>query len=141
LPAAVGPQPTVFDITGDMKPDLLGYPADAPDQLHIWRNVYDASQNESLFEKYTCSPLRNLFIHFVRRVPVSKLPFTKGQLCRIATPHSNAFVDLDGDCLAGVNGHRYQSLSFLYHFMQICSLHAKTLHIKYGSTKKTMGSN
>ncbi|KAE9384582.1 hypothetical protein BT96DRAFT_1026852 [Gymnopus androsaceus JB14] len=80
-------QPIPLDLNGDMKIDLLGmtpssqHSSTAPFQM--WKNVWNASQAYSpLFE-------------------VMNSPF-HGSQCTLSNPHSNAVIDLDGDCLADV---------------------------------------
>ncbi|KAG1456295.1 hypothetical protein G6F56_006860 [Rhizopus delemar] len=81
LPSAKGALPIVLDINGDMKTDILGYSKETS-ELSTWINVgdmaslFNVSSAESLFDKESIDE------------------------CNWATPHSNAFVDLDGDCLA-----------------------------------------
>ncbi|KDR81920.1 hypothetical protein GALMADRAFT_240232 [Galerina marginata CBS 339.88] len=101
LPPSTIPQPIPIDIDGDMKIDLLGItPASTGGQdstYQIWKNIWNASSSTpELFE-------------------IQDAPFS-GQQCTIANPHSNAVVDLDGDCLAdlflvcddGRGGNTYQ---------------------------------
>ncbi|OBZ83458.1 T-cell immunomodulatory protein [Choanephora cucurbitarum] len=80
LPSAQGALPIVLDINGDMKTDLLGYAKDT-NELSIWTNQAPSP----LFNLTSASGLFNK---------------TASDRCRWANPHSNAFVDLDGDCLA-----------------------------------------
>ncbi|KAI8368959.1 hypothetical protein BD560DRAFT_330475 [Blakeslea trispora] len=82
LDSAQGALPIVLDINGDMKTDLLGYTKDT-NELMIWQN--QAPSSDSLFNLTSASHLFNK---------------TATDRCRWANPHSNAFVDLDGDCLA-----------------------------------------
>ncbi|CAG8492968.1 10051_t:CDS:10 [Paraglomus occultum] len=84
VPSAMSPQPIPFDFSGNMTTDLLGYRYDNnPDKkLSLWKNIYNA-ESDVLFE-------------------VSDLPIdeTATPPCKLADPHSNAFVDLNGDCLS-----------------------------------------
>ncbi|GAA5978759.1 hypothetical protein JCM10908_004473 [Rhodotorula pacifica] len=85
--AATLAQPIPLDGNGDMRTDLLGYSAADPKRLQMWRNSYSTSNTSSAFS-LTDAPL-----------DYSSHPsgtFT----CRFPSPHFNAFVDLDGDCLA-----------------------------------------
>ncbi|KAJ7368771.1 hypothetical protein DFH08DRAFT_762818 [Mycena albidolilacea] len=95
VPASALPQPIPIDVDGDMKIDLLGMTpssqgnSDSPFQ--VWQNIWNASE--------PLSPLFNVGD-----------PLFKGAQCTLASPHSNAVVDLNGDCLADVflfcdNGH------------------------------------
>lgn len=83
IPSATGAQPMILDYFGNMRPDLLGVPSDNNPEgnLSIWRN---SEATSSLFETVAFSP--------------SNLT----QPCKLADPHSNAFIDLNGDCLAGM---------------------------------------
>ncbi|KAK7062132.1 T-cell immunomodulatory protein [Favolaschia claudopus] len=87
VPASALPQPIPIDVDGDMKIDLLGMtPASqgsSTSPFQVWQNVWNASD--------PLSPLFNL-----EDAPL------KGTQCKLANPHSNAVVDLDGDCLADV---------------------------------------
>ncbi|KIK59028.1 hypothetical protein GYMLUDRAFT_74611 [Collybiopsis luxurians FD-317 M1] len=88
LESSTLPQPIPLDLNGDMKIDLLGITPDSERHtpsapFQAWKNVWNASQEKSpLFE-------------------MADPPF-HGTQCHIANPHSNAVVDLDGDCLADV---------------------------------------
>ncbi|KAF8214026.1 hypothetical protein K438DRAFT_1802750 [Mycena galopus ATCC 62051] len=75
-------QPIPIDVDGDMKIDLLGMAPSSQD-LQVWQNVWNASD-----------PLSPLFS--------VGAPLFNGSQCTLASPHSNAVVDLDGDCLADV---------------------------------------
>ncbi|KAF5364540.1 hypothetical protein D9757_011334 [Collybiopsis confluens] len=81
-------QPIPLDLDGDMKIDLLGMTVDSQQHtpnapFQAWKNVWNGSElNSPLFE-------------------LTDAPF-QGTQCDIANPHSNAVVDLDGDCLADV---------------------------------------
>lgn len=73
-------QPVAVDANGDMKIDLLGLTPNS-DNLKVWQNTWNASRpNRGVFE-------------------VTDLRMDDAS-CKLANPHSNAFVDLDGDCLA-----------------------------------------
>ncbi|KAH9483665.1 T-cell immunomodulatory protein [Psilocybe cubensis] len=87
LPPSTLSQPIPIDVDGDMKIDLLGMTTSSTgsssDIFQIWQNTWNASSpNPVLFN-------------------VQDANF-KGQQCTISNPHSNAVVDLDGDCLADV---------------------------------------
>ncbi|KAM6500960.1 hypothetical protein JOM56_003974 [Amanita muscaria] len=91
-------QPILIDADGDLKIDMLGESATrGRGTYQLWKNVWNNSQSHSpLFEMMT--------------------PNFHGAQCSLANPHSNAVVDLNGDCLADVflvcddgNGHyKYQ---------------------------------
>ncbi|ORX98916.1 integrin alpha N-terminal domain-containing protein [Basidiobolus meristosporus CBS 931.73] len=80
LPPATSAQPVTLDYDGDMRTDLIGYPASNPGQLSVWKNT-GTNDPAKLFEITPFTPVG-------------------GQACKISNPHSNAFIDLDGDCLA-----------------------------------------
>ncbi|KAG0188719.1 hypothetical protein DFQ28_004447 [Apophysomyces sp. BC1034] len=89
LPSARRALPMVLDISGDMKPDILGYAWDNKDpaELSMWINMADHStQNQTSI--YNLTSASHLFEK------------TYTDECVWAHPHSNAFLDLDGDCLA-----------------------------------------
>lgn len=83
-------QPLVIDAKGDLRPDLLGLGkgSDATDApfLQLWTN-FDEQSEASRFT----APLE-----------------PSSSLCQLTTPHSDAFVDLNGDCLAG-ESHKYKN--------------------------------
>ncbi|CCM05781.1 uncharacterized protein FIBRA_08014 [Fibroporia radiculosa] len=90
-------QPIPMDLNGDMKIDLFGIssPPDRNAPYKVWENVWNASQQNS--------PVFNL-----------KRPKFNGAQCTLANPHSNAAIDLNGDCLADIflvcdegNGRKY----------------------------------
>ncbi|CAD6914554.1 unnamed protein product [Tilletia controversa] len=93
-------QPLMLDASGDMRTDFLAHPFSSPssssskgklEPLQIWRNNFT-------------SPSRHFpgSQGFVRQ----DLPFydksgkSAPSNCQLAHPHSSAFVDLNGDCLA-----------------------------------------
>ncbi|KAJ3160679.1 hypothetical protein HDU86_000438 [Geranomyces michiganensis] len=76
LESATGMQPFIVDYTGAMKPELLGYPVGKDRKLSLWKPTVGATASE---------------------VPLTQ---NSTALCTLAHPHSNAFVDLDGDCVA-----------------------------------------
>ncbi|KAF8188320.1 hypothetical protein BJ912DRAFT_1031903 [Pholiota molesta] len=87
LPSSILSQPIPLDVDGDMRIDLLGLTpdssGDSDSPLQVWQNVWNASSSKpTLFN-------------------IEDAPF-KGQQCIISNPHSNAVIDLDGDCLADV---------------------------------------
>ncbi|KAI8881111.1 hypothetical protein K501DRAFT_223676 [Backusella circina FSU 941] len=89
LPSARGSLPIVLDINGDMKTDILGYAKDSKDtkELSMWLNLASEvpGNTTDLFNLTSASTLFDK---------------TSTDSCIWANPHSNAFVDLDGDCLA-----------------------------------------
>jgi integrin alpha FG-GAP repeat containing protein 1 len=74
-------QPTLIDFYGNMRPNLLGYPYNQNNiyKLHVWKfnDTKAEIQEVSLNDKEK-----------------------KKEFCKISLPHSNAFIDLDGDCLS-----------------------------------------
>jgi len=84
IPSASQAQPMPFDAEGDMRVDLLGFPSGDKnhDNLKMWKNEWQATEGRELFT--------------LADPPLEMSGFN----CRFPTPHSNAFVDLDGDCLA-----------------------------------------
>ncbi|KAH8995858.1 hypothetical protein EDB86DRAFT_2920938 [Lactarius hatsudake] len=82
LPPSSIAQPIPFDSDGQMRIDLLGIQPGFS-QLRMWKNVWNASDPSGpLYE-------------------VTDAPFSGAQ-CRISNPHSNAAVDLNGDCVADI---------------------------------------
>ncbi|KAF9239681.1 hypothetical protein BU15DRAFT_74536 [Melanogaster broomeanus] len=86
VPSSTLSQPIPVDVDGDMRIDLLGtVPSEksSSNPLKVWKNVWNASQSQpTLFE------------------PIDP-PFNGAQ-CTLASPHSNAIIDLNGDCLADI---------------------------------------
>ncbi|CEQ39850.1 SPOSA6832_01410, partial [Sporobolomyces salmonicolor] len=76
-----------LDATGDMRTDLLGFSPDDKSVPRLWNNSWAASNHTSIFSlgnaplDLTSSPTNTFNCHF-------------------PSPHFNAFIDLDGDCLA-----------------------------------------
>lgn len=79
-------QPIPIDTNGDMKIDLLGITPQSSGSnspIQIWENAWNSSDPNS--------PIFNIVN-----------PSFNGTQCKLANPHSNAVVDLDGDCLADI---------------------------------------
>ncbi|KAG2020932.1 hypothetical protein CC2G_006216 [Coprinopsis cinerea AmutBmut pab1-1] len=76
------PQPIPIDIDGDMKIDLLGT-IPGGEGLQIWQNIWNESAPSPQLYEMIPAPFPNV-------------------RCKLAHPHSNAVVDLNGDCLADV---------------------------------------
>ncbi|KAI8907014.1 hypothetical protein DFJ77DRAFT_514148 [Powellomyces hirtus] len=78
LEAATSVQPFVVDYSGTMKPELLGYPTGEDGTLSLWSPTSSAQASEVTMSQNTTA------------------------VCTLAHPHSNAFLDLDGDCFADI---------------------------------------
>ncbi|KAG0233971.1 hypothetical protein BGW41_001269 [Actinomortierella wolfii] len=91
VPSSTSQQPMTFDFNGDMRTDLLGYTFEgyqpSNPQLSVWRNVYSVNNPDKLFE-----------------VQPMQFAGEAAPKCILGDPHSSAFVDLDGDCLADGDG-------------------------------------
>ncbi|KAJ8581014.1 hypothetical protein M405DRAFT_869047 [Rhizopogon salebrosus TDB-379] len=85
-PSSTLSEPIPVDVDGDMQIDLLGTAYSQgtySDPLTVWRNTWNVSQSQpTLFE-------------------LVNPPFN-GNQCTLANPHSNAVIDLNGDCLADI---------------------------------------
>ncbi|KZT24072.1 hypothetical protein NEOLEDRAFT_1135604 [Neolentinus lepideus HHB14362 ss-1] len=80
-PSSTLAQPVPMDANGDMKIDLFGITPGRSSVFKIWRNVWNASDPKGgMFDVVD--------------------PNFNGAQCRLSNPHSNAVVDLNGDCLA-----------------------------------------
>lgn len=86
VPPSTLAQPLVVDATGDMEIDLLGLPYNSSSSLQMWRNSFSATNTTAAFE--------------VQRGPFLSSSDGGEEPCQLADPHSSAFVDIDGDCLA-----------------------------------------
>ncbi|KZV83486.1 hypothetical protein EXIGLDRAFT_683764 [Exidia glandulosa HHB12029] len=83
VPSSTLVQPIPVDANGDMRIDLLGmFPDAGGSSLKLWQNSWNSSLGRA----------QSLF-----KITDPKLV---GASCHIANPHSNAVVDLNGDCLA-----------------------------------------
>jgi len=83
VPSSTNIQPTLLDYYGNMHPNLIGYPFNVTEsnqsKLHIWKFNDNGVEIE----------------------PVTIKDDEKGkEICKFSAPHSNAFIDLDGDCLS-----------------------------------------
>ncbi|KAJ2726077.1 hypothetical protein GGI07_000860 [Coemansia sp. Benny D115] len=99
LPSAAGGQPFVFDYQGTGRIDLLGVALVSKDDDKVSTSVWthgperqssegDSSQGSDLFTLQEFAPAHS--------------NETTTAMCKPASPHSSAFVDLDGDCLADI---------------------------------------
>jgi integrin alpha FG-GAP repeat containing protein 1 len=95
-------QPIPLDMNGDMKIDLLGLLSDDLTHPKVWQNVWNASEPSgplyNVYASYKLTPSLRETDRTTTRID-APLP---GARCRISNPHSNAVVDLNGDCLAGM---------------------------------------
>ncbi|GJJ12216.1 hypothetical protein Clacol_006457 [Clathrus columnatus] len=82
-PSSATAQPFLVDSNGDMKIDLLGT-SPINNKLVLWKNIWNGTDPNNRVFNLT-EPL-----------------FQGNTPCDISDPHSNAFIDLDGDCLADI---------------------------------------
>ncbi|CAO1616755.1 unnamed protein product [Sympodiomycopsis kandeliae] len=91
-------QPMLLDATADMQMDLLGFPVgnSTADRktMQMWENILGqgerkAEQSSNDAFKISPAPLRS-----DSASPDDRLP------CELADPHSSAFIDFNGDCMA-----------------------------------------
>ena len=98
--------PMPFDATGDMRPDLLGFASKGTGKKgdlvpKLWTNVWATSNSTTLFE--LCASSGCSHPTCLTRERSSDPPFDlAGSSCTFPTPHSNAYIDLNGDCLADI---------------------------------------
>ncbi|RHZ82632.1 hypothetical protein Glove_106g45 [Diversispora epigaea] len=85
VPEATVQQPIPLDYYGTMKVDLLGHSFDNSSHISVWKNVFNET-NSTLFEVVPMS---------INTTDTTTIPN-----CTLADPHSNAFIDFNGDCLA-----------------------------------------
>ncbi|GAA5911057.1 FG-GAP repeat domain-containing protein [Sporobolomyces salmoneus] len=86
------PQPIPLDATGTMQTSLFGFSPTSASSPQLWLNTASSSPNDSsLFTSTDASA----------RFDYSSHP-TGEWNCNFPNPHSNQFLDLDGDCLADV---------------------------------------
>ncbi|PLW04764.1 hypothetical protein PCANC_28328, partial [Puccinia coronata f. sp. avenae] len=85
IPSSLAAHPLVFDSQGSMAMDLLGLPSSLPSVFKVWKNQASSAPSNS------STPFS-----------IEEPPFTTPINCELANPHSNTFVDLDGDCLADI---------------------------------------
>lgn len=100
-------QPIPMDMSGDLKIDLFGtLPTSSPDsRFKVWQNVWNDSQSSSpVFNLCVVILPARLYIksRMKRALFTYRMdPKMIGPQCKLSNPHSNAAVDLNGDCLAG----------------------------------------
>lgn len=94
LPSSTLAHPITLDATGSMRTDLLAHQFDSSSstsELSLWRNLFrqtDSNGNQTSGFQLEKSPLN------------SSSTRSKTSGCQLANPHSSAFIDLNGDCLA-----------------------------------------
>ncbi|KAI0628726.1 hypothetical protein C8Q77DRAFT_1067117 [Trametes polyzona] len=84
-PPSVSAQPIPMDVNGDLKIDLFGIPSPptSSSPFKVWQNVWNGSATQTeIFNTID--------------------PNFSGAQCTLSNPHSNAAVDLNGDCLADI---------------------------------------
>ncbi|KAH7928183.1 integrin alpha N-terminal domain-containing protein [Leucogyrophana mollusca] len=84
IPSSTLSEPITVDINGDMKIDLLGAPSprsSPTSTLQVWKNAWNSTQSAPVLFELVNPPFN-------------------GVQCTLANPHSNAVIDLNGDCLA-----------------------------------------
>ncbi|KAJ2556153.1 hypothetical protein EV175_002108 [Coemansia sp. RSA 1933] len=119
LDSAAGTLPFAVDYNGDGAVDLLGVPFDSassavyPNGIAVWTGSPDAV--DGLESNTTNSKRESSSLHqkMFNMTAFDSASLNVTQMCKPANPHSNAFVDLDGDCLADLfivctGGEEYQ---------------------------------
>lgn len=85
VPPAYVSEPFSVDFTGDMHTDLIAHSSSTRSTLSVWKNRLSYPNSTSAFE-----------------IEDAILSSDSSPSCTLANPHSSAFIDLDGDCLADV---------------------------------------
>ena len=99
VPSSTQSQPIVIDVDGDLKIDLFGESSSrGRGTYQLWQNVWNETEPQSSIFKM-CVAL--MHIRLIALTTSRMDPEFHGTQCKLADPHSNAVVDLDGDCLAG----------------------------------------
>ncbi|KDN42724.1 hypothetical protein K437DRAFT_269305 [Tilletiaria anomala UBC 951] len=89
LPPSSRVQPLLLDATGDLGMDLLGHRSGADNSIKLWRNAM-ANPGNSSNEPFS-----------IESIPLVDTSGKKTKSsCALSAPHSSAFIDLDGDCIA-----------------------------------------
>ncbi|KAJ2662113.1 hypothetical protein IWW48_002009 [Coemansia sp. RSA 1200] len=115
LDSGAGALPFALDYRGNGAMDLMGVPFDAgvaegfPSAIGVWARNPEASESARDGEEKQQPAGQKQF----GLVAFESPSLNTTQMCRPANPHSNAFVDLDGDCLADLfivceGGEEYQ---------------------------------
>ena len=103
LPSSSLSQPVPLDIDGDMKIDLLGLRPGSSSSLKVWQNVWNASDPSQTLYNVCVDSIGACCWKASLTLCLSINPPFSGNQCKISNPHSNAVIDLNGDCLAGVS--------------------------------------
>ena len=92
-----------MDLNGDLKIDLFGVASSSDSTFKAWQNVWNISQPDGpIFNLYASLPFVSLPNADIIHCHCSTDPKMSGSHCKLSNPHSNAAVDLNGDCLAGM---------------------------------------
>lgn len=102
LPSSSLSQPVPLDIDGDMKIDLLGL-RPGSSSLKVWQNVWNASDPSQILYNVCVNLMAPYCWKTSLTLCLSINPPFSGNQCKISNPHSNAVIDLNGDCLAGMS--------------------------------------
>lgn len=93
IPPSTLAQPIPLDYNGNMRLDMIGNvpptgstPTDQDNALTIWKNVWDQTNGQILFDTVPFASSNN--------------STTSAPKCQLPNPHSSAIVDFNGDCLA-----------------------------------------
>ncbi|GAA6012102.1 hypothetical protein JCM11491_001751 [Sporobolomyces phaffii] len=102
LDAAALPQPIPLDATGMMTTSLLGFsPSSSSPSPQLWLNDASVSPSSPSSSVNVSSSLSMTPTPASTRFDFASHP-AGTWTCQSPTPHSNQFLDLDGDCLADV---------------------------------------
>ncbi|GAA5933073.1 FG-GAP repeat domain-containing protein [Sporobolomyces koalae] len=93
LDSATLAQPIPLDATGTMMTSLLGFTPSSESNPQLWLNTASPVPSNDSTSLFTLTDAGDASFDF------SSHP-TGQWTCQFPTPHSNAFLDLDGDCLA-----------------------------------------
>lgn len=94
VPPSALAQPMLLDATADMQMDLLGFPA-GEGEMKMWENILETSSSSS--ETTTNASTAPAF---KLSPPPLRSDDSRHSPCELADPHSSAYVDLNGDCMA-----------------------------------------
>ncbi|KAJ1797324.1 hypothetical protein LPJ59_003215 [Coemansia sp. RSA 2399] len=103
LDSGAGALPFALDYTGDGAVDLLGVPFDAassagfPNSIGVWTGNPGAADGSNSTDSGKDAQANQTMFSLTAFDSAS---LNTTEMCKPANPHSNAFVDLDGDCLA-----------------------------------------